>query len=78
MFLAAESFQDFIISYTIRMALIIAFRMYIMPILKNLEFFTQKLLTWAVDKYPQLEPYLKNLVFSNKKNKYLRFYLGMH
>lgn len=76
--MAAESFQDFIISYLIRLCLIIFFRTYISPILKNLQFFIRKIATWITVNYPQFAPYIQNYTVAAIQDKNIKFYLGMH
>lgn len=58
MFLASFNFQYFIFSYLVRMALIIVFRTYIDPILKNLELYLQKFAKFISTKNPKFKPYL--------------------
>lgn len=60
MFLAADTFQYFIFSYLVRMALIIIFRTYIDPILKNLELYLKKFAKWLSAKNPKFKHMLKD------------------
>lgn len=66
MFMAAYNFQFFIFSYLVRMALVIFFRTYIDPILKNLELHWGKFARWASAKNPRLKPYFANYFKSDQ------------
>ena len=73
--MASATFESFIFSYLIRMSLLIGLRTYIDPIIKNINYFFNKLSLWLSSKNPNLEKFLKKYIVV-KKDENLEFYLG--
>ena len=73
--MASATFESFIFSYLIRMSLLIGLRTYIDPIIKNIQYFMNKLNLWLISKSPGLERILKKHIVTKKDEK-LEFYLG--
>ena len=78
MFMAAYNFQLFVVSYLVRLCIIMFFRTYIDPILKNLEYNMRKFARFLVQKNPKLIPYLKNYLRSELEVENIQFYLGFN
>lgn len=73
--MASATFENFIFSYLIRMSLLIGLRTYIDPIIKNIQYFMNKLNLWLISKNEGLERILKKHIVMKKDEK-LEFYLG--
>ncbi|CAD8201131.1 unnamed protein product [Paramecium pentaurelia] len=75
MFMAAESFQEFVISFVIRLSLIIVFRTYINPVIRNFKHFKKKLMNFMNKWQPffSLESEQEKQPEDN-----ISFYLGQH
>jgi len=73
--MASVTFESFIFSYLIRLSLLIGLRTYIDPIIKNINYFLNKLNLWLSSKHPGLERFLKKYIVV-KKDDNLEFYLG--
>jgi len=73
--MASATFESFIFSYLIRMSLLIGLRTYIDPIIKNIQYFMNKLNLWLISKNAGLERILKKYIVMKRDEK-LEFYLG--
>ena len=74
--MSASDFLQFISSYLLRLFIIIFFKTYIDPVLKNLEYNMRKLAKFLANRYPRLKPALKNYLKSNISDENIKFYLG--
>lgn len=77
MFMASYNLQFFIISYVARICIIIFFRTYIDPVLKNIEFFLTKLAKFLVKRRSRFAPYFSSFLKPMVNEQTIRIYLGV-
>ena len=65
--MAAPNLQNFLISYVIRLSILVGLRTYVDPIFKNLNYFLRKLAFWSISKNIKcLSNLLKKFTISSK------------